>query len=234
MGKFGIWFGGIFGSIGLLFAAIGLWFDAQSRDLMENGLRTAGTVVGFDRSTDSDGDTTFMPQVTFTDRNGQNHWFASSVGSNPAEFERGDEVEVIYDPAQPDRAIIDSFTQRSLLPMVFSGLGLVFAAIGFTMVGRSLWRRKVIARLRQNGLAIQAEFLEFYRDTTMQVNGRNPFRVTCQAKHPANGQMQVFKSEPLWDGLPLRLEGKKLRVLVDPQDARHHYVDLSEYLGGVG
>lgn len=42
----------------------------------------------------------------------------------------GTPVKVLYNPAQPNRARIDSFVQRWLLGAVFASIGIVFLAAG--------------------------------------------------------------------------------------------------------
>ena len=56
--------------------------------------------------------------------------FTGSVGSSPAAFEVGEAVAVLYDPADPQDARIDSFFQLWFGPLILGFLGLVFTAIG--------------------------------------------------------------------------------------------------------
>ena len=48
---------------------------------------------------------------------------ASGTSSSPPAFDVGERVFLLYDPADPSRARIDSFVARRLLPAVFGGLG---------------------------------------------------------------------------------------------------------------
>lgn len=231
MGMKAIWFGMIFAAFGLVFAAIGelLWhFDNK---LAGSGERASGVVTGFESSYTSDSGTTYKPRVRYTDAQGTERNFTSSMGSNPRAFDRGEEVEVIYDPASPDRAIIDSFSQRHLFPLVFGGTGLLFAAIGMGIAGWQIRRRRIIAWLKQRGMVVEAEFLECYHDTSMRVNGRSPWRVVAQSVHPATGKLAVYKSDSIWADPSSMLHGQTVRILIDPQKPDRHYVDLEAYLG---
>ncbi len=231
MGKVAIWLGAIFTPLGLIFAAVGGWFYLADRDLASSGVRTPGTVIELAGGRDSDGDYSYRPVVEFFDASGTRQVFASSVSSSPPSYSTGERVTVIYRPGAPDDAIIDSFVDRFLLPLMFGGIGAIFAAIGLGMLGAWLRRRRIVARLRASGLPIQARFVECYRDTRIEVNGRSPFRVVCQATHPATGQLQSFESDPIWIDLTERLAGRDVRVFVDPARPRHHAVDLTGLVG---
>lgn len=225
------WIGIFFFAFGMLFAGIGGWHFVSKLDLVASGVRAQGTVVSLESRYNSDSGTTYRPVVEFTDAKGTLHRFTGGVGSKPAAYSRGEQVEVIYDPALPGQAIVNSFTERFLFPLAFGGFGLLFAGIGGGILGYRWHRRRVIDRLRQSGLPISAEFLECYRDNRVKVNGRSPWRVVGQATHPATGKLTSFKSDALWVDPSDQLQGKDLRVLVDPAKPKRYFVDLSEYIG---
>ena len=230
MSKAMVWVGGFFFAFGLLFAGIGGWNLLSDQKLADTGTVAQGTVVAMSSSRDSDGGTTYRPTVEFFDKNGTRHEFTSSVSSNPPSFSRGEKVEVIYDPTAPGKAIIDSFSTRYLLPLIFGGMGSLFALVGAGLVFAFFRRRRVIDQLKRTGIPIEAKFVECYRDTSTRINGRSPYRVVGQATHPATGRLQSFKSEPIWLDLSEQLTGKTIKVLVDPVRAKRHYVDLTEWV----
>lgn len=224
------WVGLIFGSVGLLFAGLGGWFYVSDQQMAKNASRTSGTVIALDRRRGSEGGSTYAPVVEWTDREGTRHEFTSSTSSNPAAFDRGESVTVMYDPAKPGQAKIDSFGQRFLLPLIFVGMGSVFAIIGGVMVFLFLRRKKTIARLKSSGIRIEADFTSCDIDRSVKLNNRSPFRVYAQAKHPATGQLASFKSDPIWLNLTKELEGQTVPVLLDPNAPKQHYVDLSQWV----
>ena len=91
-------------------------------------------------------------------------------------------------------------------------------------------RKRVVTHLRARGLPIDAEFLETFRDTRVKVNGRSPYRVACQAVHPATGQMRRFESDPIWIDPAGMIGDSKVKVLVDPTGPKHYVVDLSRWV----
>lgn len=231
MGKVVVWVGGIFAAVGLVFAAGAALVFVKDRSFAESGVRAPGTVIEMIGSSDSDGGYTYKPVVEFRDSDGQRHVFASSVSSSPPQYSTGEAVTVIYAPGAPERAIIDSFVDRFLMPLIFGGLGTVFAIIGLGMLFARLRGRQIAAQLRASGLPIQAKVTECYRDTSVQVNGRSPWRVLCQATHPADGKEHSFTSESVWVDPSERLTGKEVRVFVDPARPGRHLVDLTPYFG---
>ena len=229
MGRALVWIGGIFAALGVVFVAGAGWAYLADRRFAAAGTHAQGTVIDMVGSRDSDGDYSYKPMVEFRDADGQRHVFTSNVSSSPPQHAAGETVQVIYAPATPDEAVIDSFLDRFLLPLILGGLGTVFAAIGFSLLLARLRGRRIAAQLRASGLPIQAKVLECYRDTSVQVNGRSPWRVVCQATHPATGKLQSFKSEAIWVDPSAQLAGKELRVFVDPARPKRHLVDLSPY-----
>ncbi|WOE74711.1 DUF3592 domain-containing protein [Alterisphingorhabdus coralli] len=239
MGKVGWWLGGIFFAFGLLFMGTGGGIAIHDQQFAGTAERATGTVTDIRssrgarrRSQRTSRRRTYKPVVNFEDAQGQRHEFVSSHGSNPSSYEIGDSVDVLYDPASPADAMIDSDMERGFLPLLFLGLGGVFAAIGggFLYVG---WRRKkTIAALKLRGKKIMARVISCERDTSIKINGRSPYRVTAQAEHPATGKISSFRSDPVWVDLSDALDGQEVPVLVNPRDWKEHYIDLSQWVDG--
>jgi hypothetical protein len=114
--------------LGLLGGAAFLVVD--TRNDIARADKADGTVVALIGERDSDGDTMYYPRVRFITRSGNPVEFTGSVGSSPAAFDVGEPVAVLYDPAEPEEARIDSFFQLWFAALVLGGIGLVFAAIG--------------------------------------------------------------------------------------------------------
>ena len=235
MGRVIIWIGGIFATIGLVFVAVAGWRYLEDRSFAAAAVHATGTVIRMEGSSDSDG-TTYRPVVSFRDAGGAEHIFGSGVSSSPPRYAAGDTVEVMYDPDSPDEAVIDSVLDRFFLALVFGGLGTVFSAIGGGILFYLFRKHQIAAQLRATGLPIQAKVLDCYLDTSLRVNGRNPWRVACEATHPATGRPQIFRSEALWVDPSADLTGKQVRVLVDPARPNRYLVDLSPWFpeGAIG
>lgn len=94
----------------LLIAGGMLWTGAHfynKQTAFESKAASAqGQVVRLISKSDSDG-TTYYAMVGFTAAEGVQIEFKDSVGSNPPSFSEGDRVDVLYDPALPQDAIVD-------------------------------------------------------------------------------------------------------------------------------
>ncbi|MEW2129006.1 DUF3592 domain-containing protein [Streptomyces sp. NPDC005435] len=128
---------------GVLFLGIGVALGGMSVSFLSSAERAQGTVIalnwgsshsGYGRSSRGSGGPSAHPVVTFRAKDGEQHMFTSSAGSNPPAYDRGESVEVLYRANDPDDARINGFLSLWLLPVVFGGLGVVFTAIG-TVIG---------------------------------------------------------------------------------------------------
>lgn len=148
-------------AFGALFLVVGLILAGVSVSFLANAERAQGTVVALEwRNDDHDGASrkrrvndgpVAYPVVEFTSAGGTQREFQGSTGSSPPSYEVGERVEVLYRPDSPEDARINGFASLWLLPLVFGGIGLLFAGIGtivaFAMRGRSQGAssRKVVA-----------------------------------------------------------------------------------------
>ena len=108
-------------------ALIGIAGWMVSRDPFFSGAthEAQGEVVDLERSRGGNGLGTYRPVVVFCDAGGAERRFVGSIGSNPPDYARGDKVTVRYDPAAPDKAVIDSWSARLLGPGLAGGMGLL-------------------------------------------------------------------------------------------------------------
>jgi len=97
-------------------AAIGLGglsvhLGQNMKAFLTDATHASGKVVRMEsvRSSDSDGGTSYSyyPVVSFVTPDAERTEFRDSVGSNPPAYQRGDKIDVLYDPADPQQAIID-------------------------------------------------------------------------------------------------------------------------------
>ena len=229
MPRFMFWIGLVFALVGTGMA-IGTYYAwSSSNELVNDGIRTAGTVIDLEYRRDDDGGGTYAPVVEFRDENGQRQLYRSSAGSNPPSYDRGEQVVLYYKRGTPERAMIDSFSDRWFLPLITGVFTLAFGGAGYTILFFMIRRWKRVRWLKAHGAAIEAEFKRSYRDTSTTVNGRHPWRIEAKGYHPATRRKEHFVSDQIWSDLSDALAGKTVRVLVDPANAGYHYVDLSEY-----
>lgn len=226
MPRFVFWIGSIFLLVGLGLLTGAFFVERSARRFDASAVSAAGTVIDLARQSSDDG-YTYAPVVEWYDEAGTRQEFVGSVASSPPAYDRGEAVAVLYPPGKPGKAKVADFTNRWFETLVLGGMGAVFSLVGGGIAFFYLRRRRQVAHLEQAGLPIQAKFLETFRDTRIEVNGRNPYRVAAQATHPATGKICRFESDPIWVDPTEALAGKTVPVLVDPHDEEAHFVDLS-------
>lgn len=126
-------------SLALLLVA-GAWAN-HSYAVDRDWIPTEGVVVDLVRSRDSDGSDTFAPIVEYRTGEGIERRFQHTVSSGGAlTSDIGDLVDVLYDPDDPDHAIVRSATGLWLGPILFGAfgiLGLLVTVLGIWGVRRA-------------------------------------------------------------------------------------------------
>ena len=127
----------------LFFAGFCLWgvYAAYTGwQLQTNGVTTPGTVVRLNEQSDAEGGCcTYVPVVDF-EVNDQVYTFEGDNASDPPAYQVGEQVNVRYDPLNPNTAQIDSFFERWIFPiLIIPAMILAAAILNFFMI-RS-WRR---------------------------------------------------------------------------------------------
>ncbi len=131
----------------LFFAGFCLWgvyAGYVSWKLENEGETTTGTVVRLEESDSTEGGCCVYSPVIEFDASGQTYSFEGDNASYPPAYEVGEEVNVLYDPANPDTAQINKWTERWLLPIIIIPAMLITALIlNFFMI-RAFMRNEVV------------------------------------------------------------------------------------------
>ncbi len=214
----------LLGVVQLLVGGIIFYFDFSFK---QSAQKTQGTVVEIVSHSGSKSGTQYYPVIEFRNETGQRYTFESDWGSSGPEHRIGDPVMVIYDPKDPSDAKLDGWNELILIGSIFGGIGLVFGSIGGIMVIFYIRRLKEIAWLKQNGTMIEADLDHVHYDTSLKVNGKSPYVIVCQWPNPHDGQIQTIKSERIWTDPAPYITMKKLSVLIDMNNVKRNYVDIS-------
>ncbi|MBB4802442.1 hypothetical protein HNP37_002515 [Flavobacterium nitrogenifigens] len=209
---------------GLLAGAIYLYVDKQA--FLEKAETTQGTVIEMipKRSKDS---TTYSPVVSFITKSGQTITYTSSVSSNPPSYDVGENVEIFYDPANPNDAEINGFVSLWLGVLILGGIGIVFFLIGSLGVLLRYLKNKKAQNLRETGKPIAAKFTQVQLNTNQTVNGRNPFLILSQWQDPKTDELYVFKSDSIWFDPTDFVKTDTIRVFIDPENPKDYVMDIS-------
>lgn len=113
-----IFFAGLFVAVGLGFVAMGRYLIRSANRLASVGVRVPGEVIGMRVNETSEvGRSSYYPILRFRTADGREMETSSDIGTDPPPAREGDHVTVIYDPAEPRTARIDSTLGRG------SGIG---------------------------------------------------------------------------------------------------------------
>lgn len=98
----------LFLSIALLMLVVATLTGIQTQRTLRRQVHVAGFVTELTTRTDAEGDTLYYPIISFTLPDGSRKRLPTTMGSWPAAYTVDEAVTVLYDPAQPMYARIDS------------------------------------------------------------------------------------------------------------------------------
>jgi len=128
--------------LGSPFVAVGGYEALQTRQELARSVRAQGTVVQNRLIVDQrDGveEHAYQPVVEFRDGAGHIRRFTDAAGSLPPDYTPGTQVEIAFEPRDPERARILSWKRLWLAPALLIGVG-ALPGIVFLLVLRSLSR----------------------------------------------------------------------------------------------
>ncbi len=210
--------------LGMLIGAFFLYENTQN--FLENALTAEGTVIELVRSKSSDS-TTYRPVVEFETQGGSRVEFTSSSGSNPPSYSEGEIVEVLYQESAPEQAKINSFFSLWGASTILGGMGSVFFLAGLSIILYGSIKGKKIEYLRKNGIPIKAKFQSVEINSSLKVNGRNPYQICVQWKNPTTSELHVFNSENIWFDPTDHINNDEITVLIEKDNPKKYYVDIS-------
>lgn len=217
---------GIFTFVGGAFFAAGLAFYVETINFKRTASKAEGIVYDIETRSDSDG-SSYYPMVRFTPEGAEEPVeFTGGIGSNPSSYKRNQKVKVIYDAANPEKARIDSFFETALFPLVFSGMGGIFLAIGLGFLISGIRNKRNDEWLRLFGKQVTAKITGVEYDTSFKVNGQSPWRITAQWHNPNTNEVHVFRSDHIWFNPSQYITGEEITVLIDPKNPKKYDVDL--------
>lgn len=127
-------FGSIFAGVGSIFLIAGIIIGVNTYSYLSKSIITQGTVIDLEKriSKDSDGYSyaLYYPIIKFTANSGKVTQFEANSGSYPPAYTKGKKVEIIYNPQEPESAMINSGFDSWFLPIMCTGMGSLFVIIG--------------------------------------------------------------------------------------------------------
>lgn len=126
----------LFTLVGLLFAGIGVRTVVGSRRFRRVAQPAPGVVTDLRyRPGRGDSSGSYHPVLRFTTADGRQVDTESMYGRSPARARAGDRVTVLYDPADPTRAVLGDTVGGGCLGTAFVLFGLSFTVLGLAVGG---------------------------------------------------------------------------------------------------
>ena len=128
--------GTVFSLVGGLLALIGLFLFIRTRIFIDNAQEVKGTVIQmvYSRSSSSNSSGGYAPIYQFRTLDGQNIVKQDSLSSNPPRFQVGQEIDVLYESGNPQKARINKWMNLYFVPVLLGGMGLIFGGVGIAIV----------------------------------------------------------------------------------------------------
>ena len=216
----------LFTLIGIgMFVGTFLLYKSTNAFLVE-AIKADGTVVDLVQSR-SGNSFTYRPVIQFNNQNGEKIEFITSSGSNPPSHRKGEKVEVLYPPDEPQKARINTFFSLWGGSLILGILGVVFFLIGAGIILVEKLSSRRDEYLKKYGVPIETELQSVELNKSLTVKGRHPFCVLTQWQNPSTSEMHVFRSKNLWFDPSNYIKSKKITVLIERNNPRKYYVDLS-------
>lgn len=129
--------------LNLLFAGFCMWgvFAAQtSWKLQTEGVTTTGTVASMKETSDADGSCCAYSPVVEFEANGQTYTIEGDNATSPPAYRVGQQVDVLYDPSNPQTAQINNFFERWLFPILIIPAMILTALTVNAVMAFAFWR----------------------------------------------------------------------------------------------
>lgn len=133
----------------------------------------------------------------------------------------GKEITVYYNPDEPGDARISS----AALPVVFISVGGSMFVIGAVFIITKIVSANRIKSLRAYGEALTGTITNITVNTSVRVNGRNPYKAECEVTDPYSGDRYLYSSKNIMEDIS-GLIGSSVTVYTDKNDRSKYYVDI--------
>ena len=119
----------IFSLIGGLLVLIGVFLFIRTRISIGKAQKTKGKVIQLVYFPGENGGG-YAPMYQFRTLDGQSIEILDELTANPPRFQVGQEIDVLYESGNPEKAHINKWLYLYFEPIVLGGMGLIFVLMG--------------------------------------------------------------------------------------------------------
>lgn len=122
--------------VGAVLVAIAAAVFIRTRIFMSIAQEVKGTVIQmvYRGSSSSSSGGGYSPVYQFKTKDGKAIVVTDNLSSNPPAFKEGQVIDVLYDPANPQKASIKRWMSLYLVPLLLGGLGVIFGGVGVALL----------------------------------------------------------------------------------------------------
>ena len=127
----------VFSLVGGLLALIGVFLFIRARIFIGKAQEAKGMVIQmvYSRTSSSSGSGGgYAPVYQFRTLDGQTIVIQDSLSSNPPRFQVGQEINILYESGNPQKARINKWMNLYFAPVLLGGMGLIFGGVGVAIV----------------------------------------------------------------------------------------------------
>lgn len=129
----------VFPLIGGLLFVIGAFLFIRTRIFLGKAHEVKGTVVRMVYSRSSKGGGGYSPIYQFRTIDGQTIEQRDNLSTNPPMFKEGQQIDVLYDPANPQNSRIKRFMSLYFTSILLCGMGLIFGCVGVGLLALQIF-----------------------------------------------------------------------------------------------
>ena len=173
----------IFGIIGIIFliASTQIYFFGSIPK--DKRVKTTATIIDIDPR-----------QGTLVSYFINDFHYTNYLHNNSSNDYIGKTITLYYDKTNPNN--IMNVTNQ-IVVYIFASIGVVFIMIPIIIWGFKYRKKKIILRLKESGITINAKIKDVKHNVNYQVNGRSPYNIICEWQG-MDGKTHIFKSENIW------------------------------------
>ena len=212
----------VFTFMGMLFLVLGIMFCQPL--FSKNYIATTATISRIIDCSNSSSSCQNKIYLTY-EVNGKA--YESTVNISSTSYYEGKEITIYYDTNKPSNVLIKSVI---LIFLIFPVFGLLFIGIGIGGLIFNWHKRKSNEILKETGLGIQAKYLKTRLNPYYRVNGKYPYKITCEGVNPYDNKKYIYESENIWfdpEELIKQYDIKEFTVYINSHNSKKYYVDIS-------
>jgi hypothetical protein len=141
-------------------------------------------------------------------------------------------IAVLYDPSNPDNAIIDSFQARWLIPMLLISIGLICLSYAIVSI-YLIVRLQSLSRMAAFGINVgkgDGRLVRVNKNFFLSLKNKPSWTLIVEYTDLAN-KKHIAKSEPIWDFHPdtWAVEAVPVPLSIDRSDSSRAWVRVQDY-----